>query len=137
MIIVFVSVSILTGMGLFPTGFRHYIGHRLYKIDEPLNLGSSELTTINNLVDMVEDIAGTKLKRTHNLKAPKGVNGRNSDNTRIQRLLGWAPSIRLRDGMEKTYAWIYDEYVAKHGAGRTTVSARNPASSSTGQSPSA
>jgi nucleoside-diphosphate-sugar epimerase len=107
------------------------------KIDEPLNLGSSELTTINNLVDMVEDIAGIKLHRTHNLKAPKGVNGRNSDNTLIQRLLGWAPSIRLRDGMEKTYAWIYDQYVAKHGAGHTMVSVRNPASASAGQSPSA
>jgi len=83
------------------------------EITEPLNLGSDELTTINGLVDMVEDIAGIKLQRRHNLKAPKGVNGRNSDNTLIQKLLGWAPGIRLRDGMEKTYAWIYDEYKAR------------------------
>jgi nucleoside-diphosphate-sugar epimerase len=76
---------------------------------EPLNLGSNELVTINGLVDMVEDIAGIKLKRSYNLKAPKGVNGRNSDNTLIQQLLGWAPGTRLRDGMEKTYRWIYDE----------------------------
>lgn len=84
---------------------------------EPLNLGSSELVTINGLVDIVEDIAGIKLRRTYNLNAPKGVNGRNSDNTRIQKLLGWAPSTRLRDGMERTYAWIHDEYQAKYGVG--------------------
>jgi nucleoside-diphosphate-sugar epimerase len=57
---------------------------------------------------MVEEIAGLKLKRTYNLKAPKGVNGRNSDNTLIKKLLGWEPSIRLRDGLEKTYRWIYN-----------------------------
>jgi nucleoside-diphosphate-sugar epimerase len=76
------------------------------EIHEPLNLGSSELVTINQLVDVVEDIAGIKLKRTYNLNAPKGVNGRNSDNTKIKRLLGWEPSIRLRDGMAKTFEWI-------------------------------
>jgi len=75
-------------------------------IHEPLNLGSDELVTINQLVDMAEDIAGIKLKRSYNLGAPKGVNGRNSDNTLIQEKLGWAPSIRLRDGLAKTYAWI-------------------------------
>jgi len=76
---------------------------------EPINLGSSELVSINQLVDIVEEIAGVKLKRSYNLSAPKGVNGRNSDNTLIHRLLGWEPDTRLRDGMEKTYAWIYDE----------------------------
>ena len=79
---------------------------------EPINLGSNELTTINGLVDMVEEIAGVKLKRTYNLKAPKGVNGRNSDNTLIRKYLGWEPSIRLRDGMERTYRWIYDQIVS-------------------------
>jgi nucleoside-diphosphate-sugar epimerase len=78
-------------------------------IDEPINLGSSELVTINQLVDMVEDIAGIKLTRSYNLSAPKGVNGRNSDNTMILEKLGWEPSIRLRDGMEKTYRWIENE----------------------------
>ena len=76
---------------------------------EPLNLGSSELVSINQLVDLVEDIAGVKLKRSYNLGAPKGVNGRNSDNTLIQKVFGWEPATRLRDGMEKTYAWIHDE----------------------------
>jgi nucleoside-diphosphate-sugar epimerase len=80
-------------------------------IIEPLNLGSSELVSINQLVDIVEGIAGVKLKRNYNLSAPKGVNGRNSDNTRIRQLLGWEPSTRLRDGLEKTYAWIHDQIV--------------------------
>lgn len=84
-------------------------------IEEPINLGSSELVTINGLVDAVEDIAGVKLRRHYKLDAPKGVNGRNSDNTMIQRELGWEPSIRLRDGLELTYRWIHDEYVKKHG----------------------
>jgi nucleoside-diphosphate-sugar epimerase len=75
-------------------------------IDEPINLGSSELVTINQLVDIVEDIAGIRLKRTFNLNAPKGVNGRNSDNSMILERLEWEPSIRLRDGLEKTYRWI-------------------------------
>ena len=86
-------------------------------ITEAINLGSSELVTINGLVDIVEDIAGIKLKRNYKLDAPKGVNGRNSDNTRIQELLGWEPSIRLREGMERTYAWIYDQYLAKYPSG--------------------
>jgi nucleoside-diphosphate-sugar epimerase len=81
---------------------------------EPINLGSDELVTINGLVDIVEDIAGIKLKRNYNLSAPKGVNGRNSDNTKILKYLGWEPGIRLRDGMAKTYDWIYGEYQKKH-----------------------
>jgi len=90
-------------------------------IEVPINLGSSELVTINQLVDMVEEIAGIKLARNYKLDAPKGVNGRNSDNTLINKLLGWEPSIRLRDGMEKTYAWIYDEYMAANGGGKRAV----------------
>ena len=82
---------------------------------DPINLGSSELVTINQLVDIAEDIAGVKLERRYNLSAPKGVNGRNSDNTMIRAALGWEPSIRLRDGMERTYRWIHDEYVGKYG----------------------
>lgn len=76
---------------------------------EPINLGSSEMVSINQLVDIVEDIAGLKLKRNYNLDAPKGVNGRNSDNTLIREYLEWEPGISLRQGLEKTYAWIYDE----------------------------
>src|SRR6202041_4050495 len=79
------------------------------QILEPINLGSSEAVSINQLVDIVEEIAGVKLKRNYNLSAPKGVNGRNSDNTLIQEKLGWAPSISLRDGLAKTYAWIESE----------------------------
>ena len=83
------------------------------EILEPINLGSSELVTINELVSIAEAIGGITLKRNYNLSAPKGVNGRNSDNTRILAELGWEPSIRLRDGMERTYRWIHDEYHAK------------------------
>lgn len=82
-------------------------------ITEPLNLGSNQLVTINQLVDIVEAIAGVKLKRSYNLSAPKGVNGRNSDNTLIQELMGWQPSIRLEKGMELTYRWIYDQMTKK------------------------
>jgi nucleoside-diphosphate-sugar epimerase len=81
-------------------------------VTEPLNLGSDQMVSINGLVDLVEDIAGIRLKRSYNLSAPQGVNGRNSDNTRIKALLGWAPGTRLRDGLEKTYAWVYDQVVA-------------------------
>ncbi|HEY5791975.1 MAG TPA: NAD-dependent epimerase/dehydratase family protein, partial [Chthoniobacterales bacterium] len=76
---------------------------------EPINLGSSELVSINQLVDLVEEIAGVRLKRSYRLDAPKGVNGRNSDNTLLRKLFGWEPSTRLRDGLEKTYRWIYDQ----------------------------
>jgi GDP-D-mannose 3', 5'-epimerase len=82
------------------------------EIHEPLNLGSNELVTINQLVDIVEDIAGVKLKRNYKLEAPKGVNGRNSDNTLILEKLNWEPSIKLREGMAKTYAWIEQEILA-------------------------
>ena len=85
---------------------------------EPLNVGSSELVTINQLVDLVEEIAGVTLERRYDLTAPKGVNGRNSDNARIRRELGWEPTVRLRDGLERTYAWIHDEIVKRHGAAR-------------------
>lgn len=78
-------------------------------IAEPLNVGSSRLVTINELVDMVEAIAGTKLRRVYNLSAPQGVNGRNSDNTRIQALLAWQPDTTLESGLERTYKWIFDE----------------------------
>jgi GDP-D-mannose 3',5'-epimerase len=86
-------------------------------IDEPINLGSSELVTINQLVEIVEEIAGVKLTRNYNLGAPKGVNGRNSDNTLILDKLGWEPSVRLRDGLKRTYDWIEGE-IARGATGR-------------------
>jgi len=83
------------------------------EILDPINLGSSEMVSINQLVDIVENIAGIKLKRTYDLDAPKGVMGRNSDNTLIKKYLNWEPSIPLRQGLAKTYAWIYDEYMTR------------------------
>ena len=82
------------------------------EIHEPINLGSSELVTINQLVDIAEEIASVKLERRYNLNAPKGVNGRNSDNTKIKQYLGWEPSIRLKEGLAKTYRWIENEIMA-------------------------
>ena len=79
---------------------------------EPVNIGSSELVSINQLIDIVENIAGIKVHRDYKLDAPRGVRGRNSDNTLIQETLGWQPSIPLRDGMERTYRWIYDQMIA-------------------------
>ncbi len=82
------------------------------EILEPINLGSNELVTINQLVDLAEEIGGVKLKRKYILNAPKGVNGRNSDNTKILEYLGWEPSIRLKDGLAKTYEWIESQMLA-------------------------
>jgi nucleoside-diphosphate-sugar epimerase len=82
-------------------------------IEEPLNLGSSEMVSINELVDIVEDIAGYKLNRTYDLNAPKGVRGRNSENTLIKKYLGWEPSISLRKGMKKTYDWIHEQILSE------------------------
>jgi nucleoside-diphosphate-sugar epimerase len=86
-------------------------------VAEPLNVGSEQLVTINRLVDIVEGIAGVRLKRRYKLDAPKGVRGRNSDNTRITQQLGWAPTIPLEDGMRKTYSWILEQMTATAPAG--------------------
>jgi GDP-D-mannose 3', 5'-epimerase len=89
---------------------------------DPLNLGSSELVTINQLVDAAEAIAGVKLERRYLLDAPKGVRGRNSDNTLILERLGWEPSTPLFIGLEKTYSWIHDELAASVPSRRAAVS---------------
>ncbi len=86
------------------------------EVIEPLNLGSTELVTINQLVDIVEEIAGIEVKRNYKLDAPQGVRGRNSDNTKILAELGWEPSISLHKGLEKTYNWIHDRLAARVGA---------------------
>ncbi len=78
-------------------------------IEEPINLGSSEMVSINRLVDIVEDIAGIRLWRRYDPDAPKGVRGRNSENTLIRKYLGWEPSIPLKEGLKKTYGWIKSE----------------------------
>jgi len=89
-------------------------------IATPINLGSSELISVNDLVTMVEEIAGARLKRTYDLNAPQGVAGRNSDNAFIESVLGWEPRTPLRTGMEKTYAWIAQQY-ADRKAGKRVV----------------
>jgi GDP-D-mannose 3',5'-epimerase len=95
-------------------------------IDEPLNLGSSEMVTINDLVDAVEAVAGVRLHRRYRPNAPHGVRGRSSDNTRIVDRLGWAPSTALADGIEPTYRWIHDQIAARHnGHVRTDGRARH------------
>lgn len=76
---------------------------------DPLNLGSSEMVTINQLVEIIEDIASIKVKRNYNLAAPLGVRGRNSDNTLIKELFDWEPGVKLYEGLTTTYNWIYDE----------------------------
>jgi len=86
----------------------------------PINLGSSEMISINQLVSIVEEIGGVKLKRKYKLDAPKGVAGRSSDNTMIQEVLGWQPSIKVRDGLKTTYAWIEQQYNDRK-AGKRTV----------------
>ena len=91
-------------------------------IATPINLGSSELVSINDLVSVVEGIAGAKLERHYDLDAPKGVAGRNSDNTFIQQVLGWEPNMPLQEGMVKTYAWIKQQY-ADRKAGVPTPAA--------------
>lgn len=81
-------------------------------VEDPINVGSDEMVTIDGLVDVVEEVAGASLERRYRLDAPRGVMGRNSDNTRVRRDLGWAPGIGLRDGMARTYAWIEKQYHA-------------------------
>lgn len=76
---------------------------------DPVNLGSAELVSISDLVSIIEDIAGYKVNRVHDLTKPLGVRGRNSDNTLFRSLYGWEPSIPLREGLEKTFGWIYNE----------------------------
>jgi GDP-D-mannose 3',5'-epimerase len=78
-------------------------------VNEPLNIGSEEMVSINQMVDILEEIAGVKLERQYNLSAPKGVRGRNSDNTKIRQELGWSPQFPLHQGLAMTYQWIYDK----------------------------
>lgn len=89
-------------------------------IATPINLGSSELVSINELVSLIEEIAGVKLKRNYNLGAPRGVAGRNSDNTFIKSVLGWEANTPLREGLTKTYAWIESQYYDRK-AGKQVV----------------
>ncbi len=87
-------------------GTRRLMGS---EVDRPLNLGSDRLVTIDELVDLIEDIAGVRLERRYRLDAPQGVRGRNSDNTLIRSRLGWEPQVRLEEGLSATYEWVYDQ----------------------------
>ena len=89
-------------------------------IATPINLGTSEIVTVNELVDIIEGIGGKKLQRSYKLDAPKGVAGRNSDNTMIQAILNWEPSIPLRQGLKSTYEWIEQQYKDRK-AGKPTI----------------
>ena len=93
-------------------------------VTEPLNVGSAHLVTINELVSIVEEIAGLRLRRRYKLDAPQGVRGRNSDNTLIQQRLGWEPEISLEEGLEKTYAWMYEEMAGRSSRKGQVVSAK-------------
>jgi nucleoside-diphosphate-sugar epimerase len=89
-------------------------------IATPINLGSSELISVNDLVSIAEEIGGIKLHRKYDLTAPRGVAGRNSDNTMIKQILNWEPSTPFREGLAKTYAWIEQQYQDRK-AGKVTV----------------
>jgi GDP-D-mannose 3',5'-epimerase len=88
-------------------------------IATPINLGTSELVSVNELVTIIEKIAGVKVKRTYDLSAPQGVGGRNSDNAFIKKVLGWEPGTPLRVGLGKTYPWIKEQYERKKAGLRT------------------
>jgi GDP-D-mannose 3',5'-epimerase len=94
------------------------ITHTDALIATPINLGSTELVTINELVDKVEQIGGVKLQREYQLDAPRGVAGRNSDNTFIREVLGWEPNTPLSDGLSATYHWIEEQYQARKAGHR-------------------
>jgi nucleoside-diphosphate-sugar epimerase len=93
---------------------------------EPLNLGQDRLITINQLADMIADIAGLRIRKKH-VPGPQGVRGRNSDNTRLRQVLGWEPEISLEEGLARTYAWIEDQVrmaivSSKNGPAATSIS---------------
>jgi len=87
-------------------------------IATPINLGSSELISVDDLVSLAEEIGKVKLNRKYDLNAPRGVAGRNSDNTFIKQIFGWEPSTRFKDGLTKTYTWIEQQYNARKAGER-------------------
>jgi nucleoside-diphosphate-sugar epimerase len=91
--------------------------HRIMRSEyaHPLNLGTDELVTVNQLVDLVAEVAGKRVVKRHDRSKPQGVRGRNSDNTKLRQVLGWEPQISLREGLVPTYRWIESEL---RGAGR-------------------
>ncbi len=92
-------------------------------IATPINLGSSEMVSVNELVALAEEIGGVRLQRRYDPDAPRGVSGRNSDNTFIKQVLRWEPTTPLREGLRQTYGWIEQQYEDRR-AGRRTVEDR-------------
>ena len=88
---------------------------------DPINLGRSELVSINQLIDIISEIAGVEVEREHNLDAPQGVRGRNSDNSLIMDKLKWEPEVDLKTGLAKTYAWI-KEQIEREARGESVIS---------------
>ena len=88
--------------------------HKLMRSDysDPLNLGQNRMVTINQLVDLIADIAGIEITKKH-VPGPQGVRGRNSDNTRLLEVLGWEPEISLEEGLARTYTWIEGQVQTK------------------------
>ena len=97
------------------------IAHCDELIATPINLGSSELVSINELLSKIEKIAGVKMNRHYDLGAPKGVAGRNSDNTFIQQVLKWEPGTTLNKGLTETYKWIEQQYKARKSGKRVGI----------------
>lgn len=100
--------------------------YRLTQSDhpQPLNLGTEELISVDGLVDLVADVAGKTIKKSHDLSKPQGVRGRNSDNTQLQAVLGWEPGVSLREGLARTYEWISTQVGAAHAPGAERATAR-------------
>jgi nucleoside-diphosphate-sugar epimerase len=83
------------------------------EVREPINIGSDQMVSINQMVGILENIAGIELEREYNLSAPKGVRGRNSENSKIRKLLGWEPTITLELGLLQTYNWIHNQIITQ------------------------
>jgi nucleoside-diphosphate-sugar epimerase len=90
---------------------------------EPINLGQDRMISINELVEMVADIAGKTIYKHYDLSKPQGVRGRNSDNTRLRKVLNWEPAISLEDGLAQTYHWIAAELKKAGSLAARSVSA--------------
>ncbi|MFW6174743.1 MAG: GDP-mannose 4,6-dehydratase, partial [Chloroflexota bacterium] len=88
--------------------------------NHPINLGTDEMVTINELVDAVIGVSGKKLERAHDLSTPQGVRGRNSDNSLLHDVVNWEPKIQLEDGIARTYPWIWEQL---SGEGRANAPA--------------
>ena len=84
------------------------------------NVGSDEQVSINQMIEMIEDIANYKVKKNYQLDKPKGVRGRNSNNDKIIKNIRWSPKIKLRDGLEDTYKWIYDSMTSGDNTSKFT-----------------